>query len=97
MAMKNRFINHAGTSAGPAATKTTTLYSTTNSTYATYNKASEILFIEGDFKAGHTYRIGRTSDLTPVLFDAGYSAWYWNWRRDTYRTENQRTLPRNQI
>jgi hypothetical protein len=91
------YFMKSGTTAGPATTKTTTLYSsgnmsvtstkTTHDTYATYEKASELLFIEEDFKAGHMYCIGHTAALEPVLFDAGYSAWYWDWRKNSIKED----------
>jgi hypothetical protein len=91
------YFMKAGTASGPASTETTTVYSsgnlsvtstkTTRDTYATYEKASELLFIEEDFKAGRLYCIGHSPNLEPVVFDAGYSAWYWDWRKNSIKTD----------
>jgi hypothetical protein len=86
----------SGTTSRPGATQTTTYSSgnlsvtttrTPSNTYATYEKDSELLFGEEDFKAGHAYCLARASDLEPVLFDAGYSAWYWNWRKNSIKPD----------
>jgi hypothetical protein len=91
------YFMKSGTASRPTGTQTTTLYSsgnmsitstkTTSETYATYEKASELLFIEEDFKTGHMYCIGHTSALEPVVFDAGYNAWYWDWRKNSIKAD----------
>jgi hypothetical protein len=94
------YFMKSGTASGPASTQTTTLYSsgnlsvastrTTSNTYATYEKASELLFIEEDFKAGHMYCVGHVGTLEPVVFDAGYSPWYWDWRGASIKADEAR-------
>jgi hypothetical protein len=90
------YFMKAGIVTGPGTKQTSTHSSgnvsittsrTTSDTYAINEKASELLFIEEDFKAGHTYCIDHTAALEPVVFDAGYSVWYWDWRKNSIKTD----------
>jgi hypothetical protein len=83
------------TVAGP--TTTSTLYSsgnlsvtkTTTSTqsHATIERASDLLTVENDFTAGRLYALANGADAKPLIYEAGYSDWYWQWRVESKKPE----------
>jgi hypothetical protein len=86
-----------GAKSGPGQTTTSTVYRSGNvsvtstrtqtNTYVSYERTSDLLAAEGDFKPGRAYALVVGADGKPVIYDAGYSDWYWQWRVETKKPE----------
>jgi hypothetical protein len=75
--------------AGPAVSTTTrvsgnmTVTTTTQQrqTSTKFVRSSGLLTLEHDYEAGKAYLILNDPDGKPVIIPAGYTAWYWEWRK----------------
>lgn len=81
-----------GTVATPGATTTSTVRSgnvsvttsrTQTNTSISYERISELLTLESEFKPGRAYALINGNDGNLHIYEAGYSDWYWEWRVST--------------
>jgi hypothetical protein len=91
------YFGAAGTTTVPGATTTSTVYSsgnlsvtsskTQNTSAVTYERVSDLLTVENDFKAGRAYMLAGGADGKPLIYEVGYSDWYWQWRVQSKKPE----------
>jgi hypothetical protein len=91
------YFGTAETTSVPGAATSTTVYSSGNlsitstsrqdTTAVTYKRLSELLTIENEFKAGRAYTLVSGADGKPLLYEVGYSDWYWQWRVESRKPE----------
>jgi hypothetical protein len=81
-----------GTVATPGATTTSTVRSgnvsvttsrTQTNTSISYERTSDLLTLESEFKPGRAYALINGNDGNLIIYEVGYSDWYWEWRVDT--------------
>jgi hypothetical protein len=86
-----------GTVSVPGKTTTSTVYSSGNvsvtssrtqtDTAISYKRVSDLMTAEYEFKPGRAYGFVNGDDGKPIIYEAGYSDWYWQWRVETKKPE----------
>jgi hypothetical protein len=84
------YFVRSGTTSVAGPTTTSTIYnsgnfsvtstSTSRQNYVTLERVSDLLTVENDFEAGRLYALVNGGDGKPIVFDAGYTDWFWQWR-----------------
>jgi hypothetical protein len=81
--------------AGPATSTTTrvsdnmtvTATSQQTQTIVKFTRSSDLLTLENDYEAGKVYMLVNGADGKPLIIPAGYTEWYWEWRKASKKAD----------